>query len=189
MEYNKYNNYNNFSLNNISLNDIINIDGVHDIIMATQKEKVKKIHPYAITPPTAEGGRWQTYYKGVDQKRKIIRAQSEESLLEKLVIIYFSKSHIDKLIFHELYKEWLEYKKTVTNSPNTIKRHEQHYHRYFEQSKLHAKKVSQIDELFLEAECNRIVKDFNLARKEWGNIKTILNGMFEYAVRRKYLVT
>lgn len=30
-------------------------------------------------------------------------------------------------------------------------------------------------------ECNRIVKDFNLSNKEWVNLKTILNGMFEYA--------
>lgn len=155
--------------------------------MATQKEKVRKMHPYAITPPTAKGGRWQTYYRDEKQNRKIIRAQSEESLLEKLVLVYFSKTYLDKLIFHELYQEWLEYKKTVTDSPNTIKRHEQHYHKYFEQSKLHTKKVRQIDDLFLEAECNRIVKDFNLTRKEWGNIKTILNGMFEYAVRKKYL--
>lgn len=187
MEYNKYNIYNSFLLNNILPDDIINIDSVLDIVMATQKEKVRKMHPYAITPPTAKGGRWQTYYRDEKQNRKIIRAQSEESLLEKLVLVYFSKTHLDKLIFHELYQEWLEYKKTVTDSPNTIKRHEQHYHKYFEQSKLHTKKVSQIDELFLEAECNRIVKDFNLTRKEWGNIKTILNGMFEYAVRKKYL--
>lgn len=27
-----------------------------------------------------------------------------------------------------------------------------------------------------------------LPRKEWGNIKTILNGMFGYAVRKKYLL-
>ncbi len=52
---------------------------------------------------------------------------------------------------------------------------------------LHSRKVNGIDELFLEAECNRIVKEYNLSRKEWGNIKTILNGMFEYAARKRYL--
>ena len=34
---------------------------------------------------------------------------------------------------------------------------------------------------------NQNVREFNLPRKEWGNIKTILNGMFEYAIRKKYL--
>ena len=78
---------------------------------------------------------------------------------------------------HTLYEEWLEYKQTVTNSPNTIKRHEQHYRKYFEPSVLHEKKLKQLDELLLEKECNRIVKGYNLSRKEWGNIKTILHGM------------
>ena len=48
-------------------------------------------------------------------------------------------------------------------------------------------KVRKIDELLLEKECNRIVKECNLSRKEWYNAKTILNGMYEYAVRKKYL--
>jgi len=39
-------------------------------------------------------------------------------------------------------------------------------------------KLKQIDSLVLEMECNRIVRDFNLARKEWTNVKTILLGMF-----------
>lgn len=166
---------------------IIPVDSVLDTLMSTKREKIKKIHTYAITPPSKEGGRWQTCYKGPDGKRRNIKAQTEEELLDKLIPIYFQNSHIDKLTFHELYEEWLEYKKGVTNSPNTIKRHKQHYRKYFEPSLLDGRKIRYMDELLLETECNRIVKDFNLPRKEWCNIKTILNGMFEYAVRKKYL--
>ena len=166
---------------------IIPVDSVLDTLMSTQREKIKKIHTYAVTPPSKEGGRWQTCYKGTDGKRKNIKAQTEEELLDKLIPIYFQNSHLDKLTFHELYEEWLEYKKGVTNSPNTIKRHKQHYRKYFEPSLLDGRKIRYMDELLLETECNRIVKDFNLPRKEWCNIKTILNGMFEYAVRKKYL--
>ena len=166
---------------------ILNSDSVLDMLMSSKKEQIKKIHPYAITPPSKDGGRWQTFYKGTDGKRKNIKAQTEEDLLNKLIPLYFQNSHIDKLTFHKLYEEWLEYKKTVTNSPNTIKRHTQHYSKYFEPSCLHDAKIKQVNELLLESECNRIVKDFNLSRKEWGNTKTILNGMFQYAVRKKYL--
>lgn len=166
---------------------IIPVDSVLGTLMSTKREKIKKIHTYAITPPSKEGGRWQTCYKGPDGKRRNIKAQTEDELLDKLIPIYFQNSHIDKLTFHELYEEWLEYKKGVANSPNTIKRHKQHYRKYFEPSLLDGRKLRHIDELLLETECNRIVKDFNLPRKEWCNIKTILNGMFEYAVRKKYL--
>lgn len=135
----------------------------------------------------AEGGRWQTRFKEADGKQKNIKAPSKEKLLDKLVSMYFTDSYIDKLTFCGLYEEWLSYKEGITNSPNTIKRHKQHYKKYLESSCLHGRKLKQIDELFLETECNRIVKDFELSRKEWGNLKTILNGTFGYAVRKKYL--
>ena len=167
--------------------DIISSDSVLNMLMSTKREQVRKIHVYAITPPTKEGGRWQTCYKGSDGKRKNIKARTEEELLDELIPIYFLDLHIDKKTFFELYEEWLAYKETITNSPNTIKRHKQHYCKYFKTSILNDARIGQIDELLLESECNRIIREFNLSRKEWGNVKTILKGMFEYAVRKKYL--
>lgn len=167
---------------------IVRVDSVLDMFMANKREQVLKIHPYAITPPPPRPkGRWQTYYKEPDGTKKILRAQTREDLLDKLVKIYFTKSYLDRLTFKKLYAEWLVYKKTITNSPNTIKRHEQHYKKYFKPSALNDKSMNQIDEILLETECNRIVKEFNMSRKEWGNVRSVLNGMYEYAVRRKYL--
>ena len=166
---------------------ILDVDSVLDTLMSKKRDSILKLHPYAITPPSTENGRWQTCYKDEKGNRKNIKAQSKEELLDKLIPVYFANSHIDKLTFNGLYEEWLSYKAGVTNSSNTIKRHRQHYRKYFEPSVLHEKKIKRIDELMLEQECNRIVKEFHLSRKEWCNIKTILNGMFTYAVRKRYL--
>ena len=87
---------------------ILNSDSVLDIIRSSKKEQIKKMHAYAITPPSKDGGRWQTWYKGTDGKKKNIKAQTEEELLDKLVPLYFQNSYIDKLTFHKLYEEWLE---------------------------------------------------------------------------------
>lgn len=107
----------------ITADDIINTDNVLDIIMNAQKEKLlSKMHPYKITEPKSQNGRWQTYYKDANGERKIIRAQTKDALLEKLIPIYFQDSHLDKFTFSDLFSEWLIYKKTVTDSPNTIKR-------------------------------------------------------------------
>lgn len=156
-------------------------DSVLDIIM-----KIKQ-HPYAITPPSKKGGRWQTFYKDSNGQRKNIKAGTKEELVKKLIKIYSTNTNLDKMTFEQLYEEWLDYKKTITNSANTILRHEQHYKKYFKNSKLNNKKIKLIDELLLEAEANRIVRDFNLTRKEWCNVKTILKGMFEYGAKRKYM--
>ena len=167
----------------------IEAGGIPDIIMAIKREQVRKLHPYAITPPKTESGRWQTTYRDSNNKRISIKAQTENELLDKLVKIYFSNQHFDKLTFYGLYQEWLAYKKTVVNSQNTIKRHEQHYRKYFETSLLHERRIKYLDELTLESECNRIIRDFKMSRKEWGNVKGILNGMFDFAVRKHYLDT
>lgn len=108
-------------------NGILDADTMLNIDMAKKIEQVRKIHPFAITPPKKSGGRWQTYYKNSSGVRKCIKAGTEQDLLEKLVDIYFSKSHLDKITFDDLFSEWLEYKKLITNSPNTIIRHKQHY--------------------------------------------------------------
>lgn len=166
---------------------ILDIGSVLDTLMSNKREQVKKIHPYALTAPKTEGGRWQTCYKDEKGKRKNIKAQTQEELLDKLIPIYFSKSHIDKLTFYGLYEEWLEHKKTCTESPNTILRHKQHYKKYLEPSILHNMEIKKIDELLLEQECNRIVKEFKLSRKEWTNLKTILLGMFTFSYKKHYL--
>lgn len=161
---------------------------LEQIPMSKKIEQVRKIHPYSITPPTNSNKRWQTRYKDENSgKYKNLQAPTENELLEKLVILYFSNAHIDNLTFASLFEEWLDYKKELAGSPNTITRHKQHFKKYFEPSKLHNMKLKQIDSLLLETECNRIVREFNLARKEWTNVKTILLGMFEYAMRKKYI--
>lgn len=168
-------------------NGMFDLDSVLDTLMSNNREKVLKRHPYALTPPKTENGRWQTCYKDEKGNRKNIKAQTKEDLLDKLIPVYFSKPHIDKLTFYGLYEEWLEYKKACTESPNTILRHKQHYRKYLEPSILHNMNLKKIDELLLEQECNRIVKDFKLSRKEWTNLKTIFRGMFTYAYKKHYL--
>lgn len=177
--------FSNINIDMVSLCDILsNRDSVLDIIV----KKVLDQHPYKITPPTKEGGRWQTSYRDSSGTRKNLKAATKEDLIKKLIEIYSAKANLDKkMTFEQLYSEWLEYKKTITNSPNTIKRHAQHYNKYFKTSKLNNMRVSSIDELTLEEICNSLVKEHNLSYKEWVNIKGIIKGMFEYAHRKKYI--
>ncbi len=168
-------------------NGILDLDRVHELCMASKREHVRKLHPYAITPPAKEGDRWRTNYTDKDGKRITFRAPTEEELLDKLIPLYLEKENLDKKTFQDLFDEWILYKEQVTASPNTILRHKQHYRKYLMNSKLGKAKLLKITEILLETECNRIVKEFTLSNKEWVNVKTILNGMYEYAKRMKYL--
>lgn len=167
--------------------DTLDMCNVLDMIMASKRERIKKLHTYSITPANSHNKYWTTYFKCENKARQLIRGKTEDELLDKLVKLYEENANLDNLTFNKLFDEWLEYKKAITNSVNTIKRHKQHYAKYFEPSKLHSMKLSNIDTFALETECNRIVKEFNLTRKAWVNAKTILIGMFDYAKRKKYI--
>lgn len=176
-------------LQDIFGHDNIDIDTMQSMLMAKKIDTVRKLHTFAITPPKQAGGRWQTYYKDINGNRKCLKAGSEEDILKKLIDVYLNNSHIDNITFDILFNEWLDFKKTITDSPNTITRHRQHYNKYFVSSVLAGKKLRQLDALTLEAEFNRLVRENNLSRKEWINIKTIPKGMFEFAMRKGYIDT
>lgn len=150
-----------------------------------QLELIKQAHPYAITPPKTEGGRWQTYVKDTTKKsgRKEIKAPTEEAIYEALSVYYLIGD-----TFSEVYDSWLEYIRGYGKSGGTIQRHEQRYKKYFENSKIVTMSVKNVNLLTLEAECNRIVTDFNLSYHEWQQAKAILLGTFKYAVKKGLIV-
>ena len=165
---------------------IIDMSAVHHSIMMNRKQQVLKMHKYKIS--LGSDGRYQTMFVDtVTGKRKNIKGRSEDEILTKLVDLYYQTSYIDKLTFLDVYEQWLEHKKLTTSSVNTIVRHKQHYDRYFVSSKLDSMKFKKIDSIFLAEQCCQIIKSYNMSNKEWQNVKTILNGMYEYATAKKYI--
>lgn len=143
-------------------------------------------HNYAITEPCETNPRWQTYVKlEGDGKRRLVRARSITELLEKLYRIYFIENGYNVMTMEVLFQEWLSYKECITDSPSTIRRHEQHWRKYF--SEIAKKKVRSYDRLELQKDCNVIVRNNAMSSKEWQNIKTILSGMFDYAFEKHYI--
>ena len=65
--YNEYSKKDIIPILQTALEDgIISADSVLDTIMATKRQQISNMHPYAITPPKADGGRWQTRYRDAD---------------------------------------------------------------------------------------------------------------------------
>lgn len=157
---------------------------VSDSIM----KDIEKKHPYAITAPSECCKRWQTSYKDECGKRHNIKAPSKEELIAQLVILY-SKRKVQKLTFDSLFEEWLTYKQTMTSSINTVIRHREHYNRYILNTPMNKRVVYTITSIDMELFCNKLITQHAMSRKEFGNVKTVLNGMFEYARRKGYVKT
>lgn len=159
---------------------IINEDEIAKLV---RMKKVESIHNRPITQ--LSNGRWQTYVEDKETgKLKEIKLATKEKVIDRLYKYYFKK---EVYTLDSLYYPWLEYKTKITNSPNTITRHKQHYRKYFQDAKIFRKDITKIKWTELNEFCNSIVKDNHLSMKEWVNIKTVLNGIFDYAYNNEYI--
>ena len=157
-----------------------------EIAKLVRMNKVESIHSRPITQ--LPNGRWQTYVTDPETgKLKEIKLATREKVIERLYKIYFEGEKTTIRSLESLYKPWLDYKKNITNSPNTITRHKQHYKKYFDGTPLFKRDITKIKILELNEFCNLLVKDNNLTLKEWMNVKTVLNGIFEYAYDKGYI--
>jgi len=167
---------------------ILNIDEsqLKQQLDMTKRESIVRNHPFAITH--LPNGRWQTYYQDPLKKKKIeIKLSSREKVIDRLVTLYKEEKHHENITLNRLFEEWIAFKETITESRNTIVRHRQHYKKYFQNTDFFKQPLKSIDRLSLQSFANGIVKDNNLSSKEWTNVKTILKGMFEYALEKEMI--
>lgn len=145
-----------------------------NIILEKHKNKISQ----------CKDGRFRTYV-GTGKARKELRAATEKELYTKLWECY----HFGSVTFSELFYEWLSYKEALSTSISTVVRHKQRYEKYFSSSPLLSMSVTKISRLTLESEFTRIIKEHNLTRKEWTNLKAIPNGMFRLALDKGYITS
>jgi integrase len=154
-----------------------------------KREEARKIHSeacnYAITPPKKEGGRWQTYVKDdtfSNGRRKIMKS-SEDALLDELVIHYMQKLRIEHMTLEVFYPEWYEYKASETASTRTLRRHDQHWKKYYAGTEFANTTLKDMNCISLTKWANNLIREHKMTAKEFGNVKTILTGCLKLAKR------
>jgi len=160
---------------------IICMDSLRKQVEMQKKKEILDSHHYSIA--RLPNGQYQTYI--IDKatgKRKEIRAKSRERLEEKLFQLADEDQHLENRTMSQMYEEWLSYKTAITESPNTIRRHMQHFRKYLDGTELFRKPIKAVGKLELEAFCNQLIRENHLSGKEYTNVKTILLGIFRYAV-------
>lgn len=166
---------------------MINVDEVSEKANMKLIEKVDEVHKFKITKLNGKNDqRWQTYVLDSRKKngRKIIKAAEKSELYNKLAEYYNIIDTVESSkSMEEVFKKWIPYKRSITNSENTIQRHMNHWKKYFEGTDIVKKSMTNIDVMLLEPWANSLIKDYNLTRKEWQNLKTIINGIWTYAFR------
>jgi hypothetical protein len=109
--------------------DTMKSDVLESIVKDMKKEKVMQKHPYQITPPVKEGGRYMTYILDSEtNKRTKITSFTEDGIYQKLYKIYFPAK---KETLETMYPLWVEKRKSKNLSDRTIHRSQNQWDKYY----------------------------------------------------------
>lgn len=136
---------------------------------------------------------WKTYITDDTKtnKRKLVKRKNKSDL-EKFLVNYYKELYLDKsrknILLRELYEEWMRYRRDETPAKaGTIHRNSLEWGRFYKDSVLAGMKVADIRPIDLLRFFRRLTKDREYTRKCITNIRSLLNGIFSYAVEEEII--
>lgn len=165
-------------------NGIIDIATIqHNICMNERKRYIAQ-HKYAIWQGTKN--KWYTHLPGESENsRKLVKRNTREQIEDAIVDYYknVEEEPYIKDVFYEWINRKLEYGEILKQ---TYDRYETDFIKYFPKSELYGIKFRYITEDMLELFIRRTIRDEQLTSKSWGNLRTLINGVFKYGKKMGY---
>jgi hypothetical protein len=120
----------------------MNSDVLENIVKDMKKDKVLQKHPYLITPPVKESGRYMTYILDSETSKRIkITSSTEDEIYQKLYKIYFPAK---KETLETMYPMWVEKRKGMNLSDRTIRRSQNQWDKYYRSTPIIRKSIDRI---------------------------------------------
>lgn len=159
-----------------------------------KKEKIRQLvelkHPYAICGGKEKALTKEQKKAGVKAKKtryhtrieggKQIYAGSEDELFAKLHQYYYGEVNYTLGELYEPYTEWKKKRKNLVQG--SVKRERNIFKKYIRESRLARMKMTRIRASDIEEFMSSFSEQ--LSRHQLGNIKSVINGIFDYAVSR-----
>lgn len=162
-------------------------DELESIVKEMKKEKVLQKHPYQITPPIKDGGRWMTYILDTEVNKRVkITSYTEDGIYQKLYKIYFP---VKKETLEILYPLWVEKRKEMNLSSRTIQRNRNHWEKYYEGTKIVRKSIDRITVDDIEDFFHNCISDYDMTKKDLDNMKLIFKDMMKYAKKKGLILS
>lgn len=163
---------------------IISIDEVRErrkIMKKTLEKLVLEIHPYAITQMTGKDNRWCTAIKREGDKRRVVKKNTYEEIIDLLIEFYDVNNEKRKYTLRTMYPVWLRYKQTSTTKPSYIKRIHADWKRFYLNDPIIDIPLRQMTTNQISEWLNRkITVDGINKKKTFYNMITIFKNVFAY---------
>lgn len=163
-------------------NDMLDIGTIREQYEMNEKQKYLAMHKSKIWQST--DNKWYTYII-VNNKRKLIKRTTRESLNEAIVDAY--KSENEDPTIETIFYEWLHRKLNRREiQPQTYDRYEIDFTRFFTLDNFKDYKIRYVTSKQLDAFIINNIKKHNLTSKAWSNLRTLIKGIFKYAKKEGY---
>ena len=168
-------------LNFMQTNGIISLDDIRIQIENMKREELLKKHCFDIWQ--GKNGKWYTYLPD-EEKGRVQKSRTTQKALKDLIVEFYKEVEFNPFI-EEVYKRWISEKMEYNEiCQGTYDRYECDYKKYFTDSKISQKKIKAITEEDIELFIRATIAKFNLTRKGYSNLRTLILGIFKYAKKR-----
>lgn len=155
------------------------VEFINDIM--DRKEILEK-HNHEIWQ--GKNGKWNTYLDDATRPkgRRLVSLKNRKDIENCIVNEYRSKTNAN-ITFHDLFFKWLREYQPHHSSPQNASRILCDYKKYYQDTSFVRKKVKEITMLDCDNFIHQTIKKFGLNGKQKSNMKTIMNQIFDYAIR------
>ena len=174
----------------IKENSNINLSNENDVadwLEQMNKAKVIANHPYKITEMVKHNETYFLTYLYDETKknhRRQITAKSKSDLENKIYENYL-KTQVKT--FANVYSEWYENSYKGKVKIETYTRMGTDYTRFLKDTAFSKKGIADIDVCDVEDVVHNAILKFKLKKQGYKNLKSLLNGVFNYAKKKKYI--
>lgn len=161
--------------------------------LAVLRRDVKKVHEGTIHPPTEAMPRYWTYVDDPTRKnhRRRIAKTSERDLYIALLNFYVpgAEYRYKTITLETLYPEWIKYKELHTTASSTLVRLNSTWRRFYASSDIVKIDIQKLTKLMLDEWIHGVIREFDLNKKGFENVATILRQALDYAVDRNMILS
>ena len=172
--------------------NLITIDEVREKKKAMKKNLEKlvlSIHTYSIKQMEGNDTRWFTTIKKEGEKRKVIKKNTYEEVIDFLINFYGVGSEKKKVLsLRTLYPQWRDYKMSCTKKITTIRRIEADWKAFYLNDPIIDIPLKDMTSNQITQWLNqKIVKDGITQKKKFYNLITIIKNVFAYAYNERLI--
>lgn len=164
-------------------NDILKLSDIREQMEMKKKKELLENHSYSVWQ--GKNGLWYTKLPD-EEKGTVLRKRKTKDEIEKVIVEFYKEREKDPTLKSVFY-QWIEEKYSLHEiEKGTYDRYECDYKRFIEGTGLEKKKIRLISEDELEYFIRHEISEKKLTSKGFSNLRTIINGTFKYAKKKKF---